>query len=92
MKSPIFALGHRLAGGRVAKWPEIVELPSPARAQQEDTYPYFLRTIPPDSLQGHAMWRFIEYALIPSIGFVWVCREGSADDCELDELSNLFII
>ena len=32
-------------------------------------YPYFLRTIPPDSIQGKGMWRLVVYLQVPIAGF-----------------------
>lgn len=42
---------------------------SPALSNKKN-YPFFLRTIPPDSVQGAGMWRFIEHFLISSVAFL----------------------
>jgi len=39
-------------------------------------YPWFLRTIPPDSIQGAAMWAWMNYFVIPSVTFFYRKREA----------------
>lgn len=41
------------------------------RLSNKGEYPYFLRTIPPDSLSGEGMWRLIKFFSIPSVTFVY---------------------
>ena len=37
-----------------------------AISAQEEEYPYFLRTLPPDSLQAAALWSFILEFQVPA--------------------------
>jgi len=41
------------------------------KLSNKGAYPYFLRTIPPDSIQGGAMWKFVEFFKVPSVAFLY---------------------
>ena len=48
------------------KVPQIAWAASSPALSNKDSYPYFLRTAPPDSIQGRAFWNWIVAFEVPS--------------------------
>ena len=49
----------------VVKTPQLAYAASSPRLSDKDIYPFFLRTFPPDLVQGKAMWQWIVAFKIP---------------------------
>eukprot|EP00971_Amphidinium_carterae_P269596 5348181-Amphidinium_carterae.1 len=67
---------HSAIAGPVASTAEVFEVPqvswgatSPSLSDKT-LYPWFVRTIPPDSLQGSAMWAWMNRFGIPSVAYL----------------------
>lgn len=57
VQSPAFS--SRLDTFLSRKVPQISYGSTSPALSNKDTYPYFLRTVPPDSIQGRAFWQWI---------------------------------
>ena len=55
----------------VLKVPQVSFGSTSPKLSNKDSYPYFLRTIPPDSIQGAGLWQFIAHFKVPSVSFVY---------------------
>jgi len=53
------------------KVPQISFGSTSPKLSNKDEFPYFLRTIPPDSIQGAGMWQFVVHFQIPSMSFIY---------------------
>eukprot|EP00971_Amphidinium_carterae_P098047 1939909-Amphidinium_carterae.1 len=45
----------------------------------EAQYPYFLRAVSPDSLQGHAMWMWARWFQVPAFSFLYALKPHPED-------------
>jgi len=62
---PVAALAANL------KIPQVSWGSTSPKLSNKAQYPYFMRTIPPDSIQGAGMWQFIVHFSIPSVTFCY---------------------
>ncbi|CAE8727360.1 unnamed protein product, partial [Polarella glacialis] len=55
----------------VLKVPQVAWGSTSPKLSNKDAYPYFLRTMPPDSIQASAMWEWLVYFKVPSATFLY---------------------
>jgi len=53
----------------VLEVPQVSYASTSPKLSNKAAYPYFSRTIPPDSIQGSGMWRFLVYLQVPIAGY-----------------------
>mmetsp|Transcript_56202 Transcript_56202/g.119648 ORF Transcript_56202/g.119648 Transcript_56202/m.119648 type:complete len:169 (+) Transcript_56202:225-731(+) len=53
------------------KVPQISFASTSEKLSEKATYPWFLRTIPPDSIQAAGMWRFVKHTSIPAVTMIY---------------------
>ncbi|CAE8646997.1 unnamed protein product [Polarella glacialis] len=53
------------------KVPQVAFASTSPKLSNKDAYPYFLRTMPPDSIQGSAFWQWLVHFQVPSAVFIY---------------------
>ncbi|CAE8582168.1 unnamed protein product [Polarella glacialis] len=51
--------------------PQVAWASTSPKLSNKDAYPYFLRTMPPDSIQGSAFWQWLVHFQVPSAVFIY---------------------
>ena len=59
------------SAGAVFKVPQVSWASTSPALSNKGRYPYFLRTVPPDSIQGAAMWGWFKHFGVPVVSFVY---------------------